>query len=138
MNQIIKNKTQKECTFCKILAEKKEVLSENDNFFTKWDNFPVNTGHILVIPKRHIASFFELVDTEIKSLFRAIARAKQIVEFEFQPAGYNIGVNDGQAAGQTIFHLHIHLIPRFKGDVADPEGGIRNIIPGKGKYSVDI
>jgi diadenosine tetraphosphate (Ap4A) HIT family hydrolase len=88
----------------------------------------------LVIPKRHIGSFFELEPEERDSLFSLLEESKRGLDKEFKPDGYNIGINDGPSAGQTVPHLHIHLIPRYSGDQADPRGGIRWIIPEKAKY----
>jgi len=96
--------------------------------------FPVSPGHSLVIPKRHIASFFEVTYDERTALFELLDTAKSAAEAEFHPAGYNIGINDGAAAGQTVSHLHIHLIPRFEGDLPDPRGGVRWVIPAKADY----
>jgi diadenosine tetraphosphate (Ap4A) HIT family hydrolase len=87
-----------------------------------------------VIPRRHIASFFEATDAERSAMMVALDAAKQALDREFSPGGYNIGINDGPAAGQTVPHLHIHLIPRYEGDCADPRGGVRWVMPGKAKY----
>ena len=88
----------------------------------------------MVIPKAHAASFFTLSSEQILSMYRSIVKGKDIIEGKYSPDGYNLGINVGKDAGQTMSHLHIHLIPRYRGDVEDPEGGVRNIIPGKGKY----
>jgi diadenosine tetraphosphate (Ap4A) HIT family hydrolase len=98
------------------------------------DGFPISPGHTLIIPKRHIGSFFELEADEQAELLDLMRRARAAIEQEFYPQGYNIGVNDGAAAGQTIPHLHIHLIPRYQGDRPDPRGGVRWIIPEKADY----
>ena len=98
------------------------------------DGFPVSPGHTLVIPKRHIGSWFEISNDEQRGLLDLLARAKTDLQEEFKPDGYNIGINDGPAAGQTVPHLHMHLIPRYKGDQEDPRGGVRWIIPDKAKY----
>jgi diadenosine tetraphosphate (Ap4A) HIT family hydrolase len=87
-----------------------------------------------IIPKRHVNSFFELSNEEIIAAYDLLKKAKKLLDKKFSPDAYNIGVNDGKAAGQTIFHLHIHLIPRYFGDVSDPVGGVRNVIPEKGNY----
>ena len=102
------------------------------------DGYPVSPGHSLIIPKRHVASFFDLSDDERTSLFRLLTEAKAGLDVEFKPDGYNIGINDGVAAGQTVFHLHVHLIPRYQGDLPDPRGGVRCIFPDKANYSVFI
>lgn len=98
------------------------------------DAFPVSPGHTLVISKRHLGSFFDLSDDERNGLMALLAEAKLGTEAEFAPAGYNIGINDGPAAGQTVPHLHIHLIPRFADDLPDPRGGVRWVIPAKARY----
>ena len=98
------------------------------------DGFPVSKGHTLLIPKRHVGSFFEITDEERADLLALLNKAKVVIQEEFNPDGYNIGINDGPAAGQTVPHLHIHLIPRYKGDRYDPRGGVRWIIPEKADY----
>lgn len=123
-----------ECEFCKIGNLKKDMVTEDKYFFIKRDSHPVSKGHTLVIPKRHICSLLELKRKEAESLYSMLKRAKAIIQKNYGPNGFNFGVNEGKAGGQTIEHLHIHIIPRYKGDVESPEGGVRNIIPGKGKY----
>ncbi len=98
------------------------------------DGFPISPGHTLIIPKRHIASFFETTPDERNELLSLLDRAQKNLQTEFNPDAFNIGINDGAAAGQTIPHLHIHLIPRYQGDLPDPRGGVRWIIPEKAKY----
>ena len=98
------------------------------------DGYPVSPGHTLLIPKRHTGSFFDLSEQERSDLFSLLDRAKLVLDEEFQPQGYNVGINDGAAAGQTVPHLHVHLIPRFEGDLPDPRGGVRWVIPDKAKY----
>ncbi|MDD5291123.1 MAG: HIT family protein [Patescibacteria group bacterium] len=123
------------CLFCDIDNKKKHnIIAENDLFYSRWDNFPVSDGHAEIVPKRHIASFFELTNEEVLQLYDLIKKTKEIIFKKFNPDGYNMGVNEGNAAGRTIDHLHVHLIPRYKGDVEKPQGGIRNVIPGKGIY----
>lgn len=124
-----------ECLFCdRDDAKEHTVIDENDLFYARWDNFPVADGHAQVVPKRHIESFFDLNDDEVSALYSLAKSVKQIITNRYGPDAFNIGVNDGEAAGRTVHHLHIHLIPRYKGDVAEPRGGIRHIIPGKGDY----
>ena len=98
------------------------------------DAYPISPGHTLVIPKRHVKSLFELTRDEREDLFQALSRAKELLVSEMMPDGFNIGINDGIAAGQTVFHLHVHLIPRYQGDSEDPRGGVRWIFPDKAKY----
>lgn len=99
-----------------------------------YDGFPVSPGHCLIIPKRHIASFFEATKEEQSALLNLLAEMQDVLVKERNPDGFNIGINDGAAAGQTIMHLHIHLIPRYAGDQPDPRGGVRWIIPEKAPY----
>ncbi len=121
-----------DCPFCNI--EQNRILWENDQTFIIYDGYPVSTGHALVMPKRHIGSFFETGTEERNALLAGLDVAKQIIDNDYGPAGYNIGINDGQVAGQTVAHLHIHLIPRYQDDVKDPRGGVRWIFPDKAKY----
>ena len=108
------------------------------NWYLKWDEYPVNSGHILIIPKRHFQSLFEINFIEFLELWKAIYYAKKLIEKEYNPDGYNIGINDGVAAGQSIMHLHIHLIPRYTEDVENPRGGVRGVIPNKQNYYGNI
>ncbi len=112
----------------------KKKIIENENAFAIYDGFPVSKGHVLVIPKRVVAEIFDLNDEEYSSCFNLVKDVKKILEEEFKPDGFNIGINNGEKAGQTIFHAHIHIIPRYSGDVDNPRGGIRHVIPGKGDY----
>jgi diadenosine tetraphosphate (Ap4A) HIT family hydrolase len=114
------------CIFCDYLRREKYIM-ENELAFAMYDNFPVNKGHMLVMPKRHYASYFDSTPEEIAAFNELIKRIKALLDFELKPDGYNIGINIGDAAGQTIFHLHIHIIPRYKGDVPNPRGGVRNL-----------
>jgi diadenosine tetraphosphate (Ap4A) HIT family hydrolase len=120
------------CPFCNPDSER--ITRESDLAFALRDGFPVSKGHMLVIPKRHIASFFDLTDDEYKEIRALLIESKKLLDHEFSPDGYNIGVNDGPAAGQTVPHLHFHLIPRYQGDREDPRGGIRWILPEKADY----
>ena len=120
------------CPFCTLPPER--IIYFNGFGVIVRDGFPVSPGHSLVIPKRHVGSWFEISREEQIGLLELLNRAKTTLQIEFSPDGYNIGINDGPAAGQTVPHLHIHLIPRFKGDQEDPRGGIRWIIPEKAKY----
>jgi diadenosine tetraphosphate (Ap4A) HIT family hydrolase len=117
------------CPFCSLPRER--ILGENDHAVWIRDGFPVSSGHSLVIPKRHTGSFFNTSDAERQALLDV---AKTRAAAEFAPAGFNIGINDGPAAGQTVPHLHIHLIPRYDGDQADPRGGVRWVLPEKADY----
>ena len=124
--------TAKPCPFCTLPDER--VIDQNDHGLVIRDGFPISPGHTLIIPKRHTGSFFDLTEAERSDLLLLLDKAKLDLENEFKPDGYNIGINDGPAAGQTVPHLHIHLIPRYAGDRADPRGGVRWIIPEKADY----
>ena len=121
-----------QCPFCAL--EPSEILWQDSWVMTIRDTTPVSPGHTLLIPKRHIASLFEASEAEQHALLRALREAKLRLDRELRPDGYNIGINDGEAAGRTIPHLHIHLIPRYRGDREDPRGGVRWIFPEKAVY----
>lgn len=123
------------CPFCTISQDK--IISQDPLTFTVRDALPVSTGHTLILPKRHIASIFEATKEEVVALWAALQQARNELMKAYSPDGFNIGVNDGLASGQTILHLHIHLIPRYNGDMPDPRGGIRWIFPDKAKYWKD-
>ena len=122
-----------DCLFCKI--EKSKIVSENDFFIVVRDNYPVTELHTLIILKRHTASYFELDDSEKISLINILDKQKNsLLQNDSTITGFNIGINDGVDAGQTIMHFHAHLIPRRTGDVQNPRGGVRGIIPEKQNY----
>ncbi len=120
------------CPFC-ALAGDRIVTSDGLSVVVR-DGFPVSPGHTLIIPRRHFGSFFEATAEERASLMHLLGEARQALTGEFHPDGWNIGINDGPAAGQTVLHLHIHLIPRYAGDSPDPRGGVRWVIPAKANY----
>jgi diadenosine tetraphosphate (Ap4A) HIT family hydrolase len=120
------------CPFCNPFAD--EIVAKNDLCYVRWDRFPVSKGHLLVIPFRHAADYFSLTDEEKQALFALIDECKEVIEENFRPAGYNIGFNVGEAAGQTVMHCHCHVIPRYSGDTENPRGGIRGVIPQKRDY----
>ena len=124
---------EKECIFCN-LDPNREIIAQNDLALAFFDAFPVNPGHALIIPKRHVADYFDLTEDEVAAMQVLLREVKAIVEKRFNPDGYNIGVNVNAAAGQSVFHVHMHLIPRYKGDVENPKGGVRGVIPSKQKY----
>jgi Diadenosine tetraphosphate (Ap4A) hydrolase and other HIT family hydrolases len=124
------------CPFCQILSGNtdKTILFENQSGFVIRDGFPITDGHTLIIPKLHIASFFDIILEQRNDLFTLVDQAKADLDTQYQPASYNIGINDGEAAGQTIAHLHIHLIPRYNEPDKDPRGGVRWLVPEKADY----
>jgi len=126
-------KTDNKCPFCTI-AEEREVICESTGALAIPDHYPVSPGHTLIIPRKHVSDYFELAESEQQELWNLVNRCKAILTEKYHPDGFNVGINVGPAAGQTIFHVHIHLIPRYKGDVENPKGGIRHTIPGKGYY----
>lgn len=109
-------------------------LFEDDYFYILEDSYPVSPGHLLIVSNREVSDFFDLNIYERQSLTDNIIQAKRIIERHFNPQGYNIGMNCGVVAGQTVMHFHCHVIPRYEGDTQDPRGGIRHCIPGKGSY----
>ena len=121
------------CPFCDL--PKDRIIAQNAFAFVLRDGYPVTPLHTLVIPKRHVSEFFDLGSSEMKACTDLLLWAKdEIGKEDASVAGFNVGVNIGEAAGQTIFHCHIHLIPRRQGDVENPRGGVRHVIPGKGNY----
>jgi diadenosine tetraphosphate (Ap4A) HIT family hydrolase len=110
------------------------VTRQNELAYCERDSYPVSPGHSLVIPFRHCASFFDLTPEETSACMKLLAQERTAVDDEFNPDGYNVGVNVNATAGQSIFHVHIHLIPRYRGDSAHPQGGVRQVIPAKADY----
>jgi diadenosine tetraphosphate (Ap4A) HIT family hydrolase len=120
-----------DCIFCR---RDRSILAQTKLSFAFLDSFPVSDGHALVLPKRHVASIWELIKEEYTDVFQLVREVRGILQEKFEPQGFNIGVNCGEVAGQSVFHAHIHVIPRYAGDVPNPRGGVRNIIPGRGNY----
>jgi diadenosine tetraphosphate (Ap4A) HIT family hydrolase len=114
---------------CELCASQ-SVLSENELAYVRPDNHSLSRGHVLVVPKRHVADFFEMTPQEQAAVVELLRNARQSIDAEHSPDGYNIGVNIGQAAGQSRMHVHVHLIPRYLGDVPDPKGGVRCVLAG--------
>lgn len=120
------------CPFCALSVER--IVQENEHAMWIYDGYPVSPGHSLIIPKRHVGSFFE-VEPEVQlAMLELLDKAKVCIAQKLRPDAFNIGINDGAAAGQTVPHLHLHLIPRYQGDVADARGGVRWVIPEKADY----
>jgi diadenosine tetraphosphate (Ap4A) HIT family hydrolase len=122
------------CLFCTKLLDQNAIIYENELCVVFEDGFPVSKGHCLIVPKRHIPTYFEATLEEKKMIDDAIMVMKSRIDQQYCPDGYNMGINNGQASGQTIFLLHVHLIPRYNGDVTNPKGGVRGVIPTKQHY----
>jgi diadenosine tetraphosphate (Ap4A) HIT family hydrolase len=124
------------CPFCQVPAER--VFHEGRLVRGIWDAYPVSPGHALLISRRHVATWFEASSEEQDELTSAITVARDVIEQQHVVNGFNIGINVGAEAGQTVFHLHLHVIPRYRGDVPDPRGGIRHVLPAKANYLAPI
>jgi diadenosine tetraphosphate (Ap4A) HIT family hydrolase len=122
-----------DCPFCNQVSNR-ELIVESTTAYAIYDRYPVNVGHALIIPKKHCADYFDLTLKEQNACIFVLNKVKEIVLKRFNPDGFNIGINIGKNAGQTVNHVHIHLIPRYDGDVEDPTGGVRCVIPNKQKY----
>jgi len=120
------------CIFCN--PNEENIVLRNESGYARYDSYPVSPGHLLIIPYRHISSLFELSDDELMGLWSLVKTGKEFLDEKYHPDGFNVGVNIGEAAGQSVFHVHIHLIPRYHGDIEDPKGGVRGVIPGKMGY----
>ena len=121
------------CPFCRLLSSG-PLLASNDLAAAFADGFPISPGHALIVPRRHEADFLALTEGEQAAIWALVPAVRRHVEAERAPDGYNIGVNVGEAAGQTVLHAHLHVIPRYTGDVSDPRGGIRLILPRLARY----
>jgi len=120
------------CPFCD--PDPDLVFFETELVLGLWDRYPVSPGHALLIPRRHVADWFEAEPPLQLALLSALPMAREAIKKHHDPDGFNIGINAGKAAGQTVFHLHVHLIPRYEGDQEDPRGGVRHVMPDKAKY----
>ncbi|OIJ09316.1 diadenosine tetraphosphate hydrolase [Anaerobacillus arseniciselenatis] len=118
------------CPFC----TPENIVLSNELAYAIFDIYPVNKGHLLIIPKRHVSGFFDTTTEEREAINELLEQGKSLLEEKYQPDGYNIGINCGETAGQTIFHVHVHLIPRYEGDMENPRGGVRGVIPEKRIY----
>jgi diadenosine tetraphosphate (Ap4A) HIT family hydrolase len=112
------------------LCGRESVLSENELAYVRPDSHSLSRGHVLVVPKRHVADFFEMTTDEQLAVVELLRQARQLIQAKHSPDGYNIGVNIGEAAGQSRMHVHVHLIPRYLGDVVNPKGGVRCVLTG--------
>ncbi len=124
-----------ECRFC-LTKPSRRIMIKGEYGFAAWDRHPASEGHFLVIPYRHFASYFDINDQEREELWRLVEQGRTMCEEKYHPDGYNIGINVGTAAGQSIHHLHIHVIPRYTGDVENPKGGVRGVIPHNKLYEI--
>lgn len=122
-----------ECIFCKKIINK-EYVFENELAVAFFDGFPVSKGHMLIIPKRHVETYFDITLEEASAMKELVDKVKNFLDKEYHPDGYNIGLNCGEYAGQTVMHCHMHVIPRYKGDIENPRGGVRKIIQSDSKY----
>ncbi len=127
------------CPFCDPPPNERLVLHEDELVVAFFDGYPVSVGHALIVPRRHVASFFDATPEEQRALIAAVPHVKRVLHEKLSPKpdAYNVGWNDGAAAGQTVMHLHLHVIPRYEGDVPDPRGGIRWVIPERAAYWTD-
>lgn len=127
---------QTDCLFCEIQSnDRLRIMDENSLAYAIHDAFPVTQGHTLVIPKRHVIDYFGLLRAELGAIDDLIHKHRRLLQTsDAKITGFNIGMNCAESAGQTIFHCHVHLIPRRDGDVVNPRGGVRHVIPGKGTY----
>lgn len=132
---------EKECIFCKWKEDKSKILFSSRYFYAVYDGYPVSPGHLLLISKRHVETYDKLYSKEKINLIDCINKGLYHLKKNFSlnltqtdEIGYNIGINSGKVAGQTMMHFHCHLIPRVKGDTEDPKGGVRGVIPEKQKY----
>jgi len=129
------NMSDEECRFCNA-SPNRRILIEGKYGFAALDRHPVNDGHFLVIPYRHFPSYFDISDEECEELWSLVAEGKKLIDEKHSPDGYNIGINVGESAGQSVPHLHIHVIPRYKGDVENPKGGVRGVVPDRKLYTL--
>lgn len=127
---------QPDCLFCKMVCGEKDVpiLARFQHCFAIKDQYPVSPGHVLLIPYQHTDNWFTATEEVRLDMMQALNAVKAMLDQEYKPDGYNMGANCGLIAGQTVMHLHLHLIPRYKGDMADPKGGVRGVIPSMQKY----
>lgn len=127
---------QSDCLFCQIARQERkvEVFAKFEHCFVIKDQYPVSNGHILIIPHEHTENWFTAKEEVRLDIMKALRLMKERLDIEYNPHGYNMGANCGEVAGQSVMHLHLHLIPRYRGDMEDPKGGVRGVIPSKQKY----
>jgi diadenosine tetraphosphate (Ap4A) HIT family hydrolase len=120
------------CPFCD--PDPAVIIAANASCYARFDLFPANPGHVLVIPRRHVRSYFSLGAEELADLLALVGTCRRIIDAGYRPDGYNLGINIGRAAGQSVPHVHLHLIPRYRGDVREVRGGVRRVVNGTGEY----
>jgi diadenosine tetraphosphate (Ap4A) HIT family hydrolase len=120
------------CPFCAVSADR--ILLQNELMAAIHDAFPLSKGHTLVIPRRHVTSVFELNEDEFVAMWLTVHEVRKVLQTAHRPSAFNVGINDGKEAGQTVSHAHVHVIPRYTGDVPDPRGGVRSVLPSKARY----
>jgi len=121
-----------QCPFCTLSPDR--IVAQSALALAVRDAFPLSPGHTLIVPRRHVESFFEVTAEERAGMLALLDAAKEQIDAEHRPDGYNVGINDGAPAGQTVAHLHMHLIPRYRGDVPDPRGGVRWVLAERARY----
>ena len=119
-----------DCPFCRA----SKIVVENEWAYADYDTYPVSPGHCLIITRRHVAEYFQATAEEKAAIWELVDEMKVIIDRDYNPDGYNVGVNVGKAGGQSVPHIHIHMIPRYTGDMENPRGGVRGVIPHKQKY----
>ena len=123
----------KDCLFCDF--DNPELIEEGEYCYSRRDGYPVSQYHTLIIPKRHVASYFDLEEYEVVDMHKMLTKMRLCIkEWDETVSGFNVGVNVGKDAGQSVFHVHMHLMPRRKGDIDNPQGGVRGVIPSKRTY----
>lgn len=132
MSDEVHTAADQDCPFCSLSDRK--ILFQNDYACAFYDAFPVSPGHLLIVPFRHVSSFFELTLPERQAIDNLIIKAKDFLDIKFHPDGYNLGVNVNKSAGQSVMHVHVHVIPRYQGDTPAPKGGVRGVIAEKQSY----
>ena len=122
------------CIFCEEFLPNRKPIFENELAVSYFDEFPVSKGHVLIITKRHAATFFDITKEEQIAIIDLLNECKKYIDDKYHPDGYNVGLNCNESAGQSVMHIHMHLIPRYNGDVENPRGGVRGVIPYKKNY----
>jgi ATP adenylyltransferase len=131
-SEMVGNTEQSDCPFCS-LADR-PLIAESAHCIAFLDGYPVSQGHALVVPRRHSTHYFEMTPVEKEDLWKLVDQVVVRLKNEFLCDSFNVGFNVGTVAGQTVFHTHVHIIPRYQNDVDNPRGGVRNVIPGRGNY----